>query len=61
MFLFLSSIFTPGTIFLLIFGAFRAAFPDIEPWIAIVLNIVPVFMLCLAIYLCRDEVQVNIK
>ena len=58
MFLFVSSVLTPGTIFLLVLGAINAAFPDVEHWLALVINLVPVCSLCIAIYLFKDEVQV---
>ena len=58
MFLFVSSVLTPGTIFLLVLGAINAAFPEIQPWLALIINLIPVCSLCLAIYLFKDEVQV---
>jgi chitin synthase len=40
--LFVSTILTPGTIFLLIFGAIILGFESIPPWLALVVNILPV-------------------
>ncbi len=46
-FLFVSTILTPGTIFMLIFGAIIIGFESIPPWLALIINIIPVggFML----------------
>ncbi|XP_062614046.1 chitin synthase-like [Saccostrea cucullata] len=59
-FLFVSSILTPGTIFLLILGAIITAFPSIEPWLALVLNLVPVIVLTLSIFLAKEDTQLTL-
>ncbi|XP_061189192.1 chitin synthase-like [Saccostrea echinata] len=56
-FLFVSSILTPGTIFLLILGAIITAFPSIEPWLALILNLVPVIVLSMSIFLAKEDTQ----
>ncbi|XP_062614043.1 chitin synthase chs-1-like [Saccostrea cucullata] len=55
--LFISSILTPGTIFLLILGAIITAFPQIEPWLALLLNGVPVAIFIISIYVAKEETQ----
>ncbi|XP_062604879.1 chitin synthase chs-1-like [Saccostrea cucullata] len=55
--LFISSILTPGTIFLLILGAIITAFPQIEPWLALLLNGVPVAIFITSIYVAKEETQ----
>ncbi|XP_048776394.2 chitin synthase chs-2-like isoform X3 [Ostrea edulis] len=56
-FLFVSSILTPGTIFLLILGAIITAFPTIEPWLALILNMTPVAILIISIFLAKEDTQ----
>ncbi|XP_061177707.1 chitin synthase chs-2-like [Saccostrea echinata] len=55
--LFVFSILTPGTIFMLILGTIITAFPSIEPWLALVLNLMPVTIFILSIYLTKEETQ----
>lgn len=57
-FLFVSSLLTPGTIFLLIMGAIITAFPAIQPWLALVLNMLPVGVLIVSIFLTKEDTQV---
>ena len=56
--LFISSILTPGTIFLLIMGAILTAFPTIEPWLALLLNGLPVAIFIISIFLAKEDTQV---
>jgi chitin synthase len=59
-FLFVSSILTPGTIFLLILGAITTAFTDIEPWLSLLLNGLPVTIFIISIYSAKEETQVHV-
>ena len=56
--LFISSILTPGAIFLLIMGAILTAFPAIEPWLALLLNLLPVAIFIISIFLAKEDTQV---
>lgn len=56
--LFASAILTPGTIFLLILGAFITAFPNIEPWEALLVNLIPVVFVMIACFVAKDDTQV---
>lgn len=55
--LFISSILTPGTIFLLILGAIITAFPSIEPWAALLFNGLPVAIFIISIFLAKEDTQ----
>ncbi|XP_052079667.1 chitin synthase chs-2-like [Mytilus californianus] len=49
-FLFISTLLTPGTIFMLILGAIIVGFEAIPPWLSLILNLVPVgvfLLMCL--------------
>ncbi|VDI11124.1 chitin synthase [Mytilus galloprovincialis] len=49
-FLFVSTLLTPGSIFMLILGAIILGFEAIPPWLALILNLIPVgifLLLCL--------------
>ncbi|XP_063417329.1 chitin synthase chs-2-like [Mytilus trossulus] len=49
-FLFVSTLLTPGTIFMLILGAIIVGFEAIPPWLSLILNLVPVgvfLLMCL--------------
>ncbi|XP_052079428.1 chitin synthase chs-1-like [Mytilus californianus] len=41
MFLFVSTLLTPGTIFLTIFGSIIVGFDGIPPWLSLILNLIP--------------------
>ena len=56
-----SSILTPGTIFLLILGAINLAYPRIDLWVALVLNIIPIAIMVLLCFISKSEVQVNMS
>ena len=56
--LFISTLLTPGTIFMLIVGAIIVAFPSVPPWLALVLNIVPVGIFILMCLNASNERQV---
>lgn len=55
--LFISSILTPGTIFLLILGAIVTAFPTIEPWVALLFNGLPLAIFIISIFLAKEDTQ----
>ncbi|XP_052079460.1 chitin synthase chs-2-like isoform X2 [Mytilus californianus] len=49
-FLFVSTVLTPGTIFMIILGALIVGFDSIPPWLALILNLIPVvafILMCL--------------
>jgi chitin synthase len=56
--LFISNLLTPGTIFMLIVGAIIVVFPSVPPWLALVLNIVPVGIFILMCLNASNERQV---
>lgn len=59
-YLFVSSIVTPGTIFLVILGALIKAFPDLPLWVALLLNIAPVAVLMIiCVTTDKDELPVS--
>jgi len=59
--LLISTLLTPGTIFLLIVGAIIVAFPSVPPWLALVLNIIPVGIFILMCLYASNERQVFIS
>ena len=58
-YLFISSIVTPGTIFLLIVGALLVGF-NISPLFALLINLVPVTLFMLSCIFAKENVQVRI-
>lgn len=48
-FMFCSGIITPGTIFLLVLGAIKAAVPDLPLWVSMLINLLP---LIIFVFLC---------
>jgi chitin synthase len=48
-FMFCSGIITPGTIFLLVLGAIKAAVPDLPLWVSMIINLLP---LIIFVFLC---------
>jgi len=53
------SILGPGTIFLMLIGAFVSAF-DLSPWSSLLWNLVPVTIFMLVCFFVKeDEAQVN--
>ena len=61
MFLFASSLITPGTIFLMILGATKLAFPVIPTWLAFLINLSLVCIVIVGCMLAEGKTQVNIK
>ena len=59
MFLMVSSILTPGTILLMILGSLYTAFPQIEPWTAFVVNLIPVVIMVILCFVAKSDVQVR--
>ncbi|KAJ8320604.1 hypothetical protein KUTeg_002191 [Tegillarca granosa] len=59
MFLMVSSILTPGTIFLMILGALTTGFPGIQPWTALLVNLVPVVIFVLMCFVAKPDVQLT--
>ncbi|XP_025102509.1 chitin synthase chs-2-like isoform X2 [Pomacea canaliculata] len=57
-FLFVSSILTPGTIFLLIFGAINTAYPELPLYVAMLLNFAPVLVFIILCFVARSEIQI---
>jgi chitin synthase len=57
-FLFVSTILTPGTIFMLIFGAIIVGFETIPPWLALVINVIPVGVFMLMCLYASSQRQV---
>ncbi|XP_062596475.1 chitin synthase chs-2-like [Saccostrea cucullata] len=60
MFLFASSIITPGTIFLMILGATVLAFPVIPLWVAFVINITLIGIFMLSCVFAEEKTQLTI-
>jgi chitin synthase len=57
--LFLSSLLTPGTIFLLIVGAINTAFQEIDLMQALFLNLAPIIIFLIVCLTARSKVQVK--
>ncbi|CAC5405893.1 CHS1 [Mytilus coruscus] len=58
-FLFVSTVLTPGTIFMIILGALIVGFDSIPPWLALILNLIPVvafILMCLYTSTERQEI-----
>ena len=58
MLLMVSSILTPGTIFLMILGAINMAYPQISLYWALVLNMAPIAVFILLCYVSKSNIQV---
>ncbi|KAH3754159.1 hypothetical protein DPMN_188822, partial [Dreissena polymorpha] len=55
--LMVSSILTPGTIFLMVLGAINIAFPQLSLYWALVLNLIPVAIFILLCFVAKSEIQ----
>jgi len=53
-----SSILTPGTIFLMILGAINMAYPQLSLYWALVLNLVPIAVFILLCFVTESNIQV---
>ncbi|XP_021365805.1 uncharacterized protein LOC110458442 isoform X2 [Mizuhopecten yessoensis] len=56
-FLMVSSILTPGTIFLMILGAITTGFPDINVWTAFGINLAPVILMVILCFVASSQTQ----
>lgn len=54
-----SSILTPGTIFLMILGAINLAYPEIDLWVALLVNVIPVAIMVLLCFKAKGDTQVD--
>ncbi|XP_014204894.1 uncharacterized protein LOC106636864 [Copidosoma floridanum] len=54
-----STILGPGTIFLMLVGAFVAAF-RIDNWTSFYYNLLPVLLFCFICYFCREKIQLAV-
>ena len=59
MLLMVSSILTPGTIFLLILGAISLAYPDLPLFGSLLLNLIPVALFIIMTYIAKGNHQVS--
>lgn len=57
MFLMVSSILTPGTIFLMILGAITTGFPTINVWTAFAVNLAPVILMVILCFVASSQTQ----
>ncbi|XP_053386699.1 chitin synthase chs-2-like [Mercenaria mercenaria] len=55
--LMVSSILTPGTIFLMVLGAINLAYPAIELWVALIVNVIPVAVMILLCFKAKTDTQ----
>ncbi|XP_076442789.1 chitin synthase chs-2-like [Babylonia areolata] len=58
-FLFISSLLTPGTIFLLILGAINTAYPTLPLYGALVLNCLPLVLFLVLCFTASDNAQIS--
>ncbi|XP_041374240.1 chitin synthase chs-2-like [Gigantopelta aegis] len=58
--LFVSSVLTPGTIFLLIVGAVNTAFSSIDLLAALLVNLVPIVLFLVVCYTARTDIQLTL-
>ncbi|XP_046338374.2 chitin synthase chs-2-like isoform X1 [Haliotis rufescens] len=58
--LFVSSLLTPGTIFLLIVGAINTAFPELDLLDSLICNMVPIGIFLLVCFCCKSNVQLKV-
>lgn len=57
--LMVSSILTPGTIFLMIIGAINLAFPALNLYWCLLINIIPIVIFLLLIFFAKSDTQVK--
>jgi len=53
-----SSILTPGTIFLMVLGAINLAYPTIDLWVALLMNALPVSIMVVLCFKAKSDTQV---
>ncbi|XP_046547881.1 chitin synthase chs-2-like [Haliotis rubra] len=56
--LFVSSVLTPGTIFLIIFSAINTAYPELPLYAAMLLNLFPMIIFTILIFTAKDDIQI---
>ncbi|KAL3854410.1 hypothetical protein ACJMK2_013680 [Sinanodonta woodiana] len=57
--LMISSILTPGTIFLLVLGAINMAYPEIQLWVSMFINLGPVAIFVLLCFVAKSNIQLT--
>jgi len=55
-----SSILTPGTIFLMIVGSINLAFPSLSLYNSLLINIIPIVIFVILIFFTKPNMQVTI-
>jgi chitin synthase len=60
MLLMVSSILTPGTIFLMVLGALNMAYPTLSLYWALAINLLPVGIFILLCYVAKGDTQVRV-
>ena len=58
-FLFVSSVLTPGTIFLLILGAINTAYPTLPLYGAMLVNLIPIVVFIVLCFSASPDIQVS--
>ena len=56
----MSSILTPGTIFLLILGAINTAYPTLPLYGAMLVNLVPIVVFIILCFSASSDIQVTV-
>ena len=56
-----SSILTPGTIFMLVVGAITSAYPEIPLFGSLILNLIPVGIFLLLVFTAKSNTQVRMS
>lgn len=57
---FFASIIGPGTIFLMLTGAFSLAFKGVDSWISLIINLIPVLGFIVFSFLTDGKTQVSV-
>lgn len=61
MMLMVGTILGPGTIFLMLVGAFVAAFPTIDMWTSFTMNMIPIIIFMVSCIFLKSKHQVSHK
>lgn len=59
--LMVSSVLTPGTIFLMIISALNMAYPDLSLYMSLLINLIPIVIYVALIFFAKSEIQVRLK
>lgn len=59
MMLMVGTILGPGTIFLMLVGAFVAAFPTIDMWTSFIMNMIPIIVFMISCIFLKSKHQVS--